>query len=61
MVTTALQSTGTPLSSLPDGMYFADSVSRYKPAPEIYHGLVSYLNNSTHDIYQPNNVWLVSG
>ncbi|KAI0056000.1 haloacid dehalogenase [Artomyces pyxidatus] len=36
--------------------FFADSVRKYKPAPEIYHGLLTHLGKSE----QPGQVWLVS-
>ncbi|KAI0916352.1 hypothetical protein AcV5_003317 [Taiwanofungus camphoratus] len=63
MVSTALKaSLPQNFSSLP--LYLAESVRRYKPAPEIYHGLRHHVNKLASESRASSgmpDVWLVSG
>ena len=45
------------IHSLVSGSYVADSVRVYKPAPEIYKGLIKHVGKEAN----PGQCWLVSG
>ncbi|TCD60376.1 hypothetical protein EIP91_010257 [Steccherinum ochraceum] len=63
MVDSALA--GTPLSTIPHGIFVADEVKIYKPSAKIYHGLVAHVNNTAAlnegQKIDSENIWLVSG
>ena len=63
MVTSALQAAS--VANLPEGLFLADEVKIYKPATEIYHQLLSKVNedytDGAHGGYTGEDVWLVSG
>ncbi len=45
------------IDSFPKAIYVADSVRKYKPAPEIYQGLLKFVGKEA----DPQHCWLVSG
>jgi len=45
------------LSPYAKARFLADSVKKYKPAPEIYRGLIQFVGKENN----PDHVWLVSG
>lgn len=55
MVQSALSAAS--IEGLPSGIYVADTVQKYKPAPEIYKGLLKEFGKQDH----PEECWLVSG
>ncbi|TDL22506.1 haloacid dehalogenase, type II [Rickenella mellea] len=55
MVRSALTFGG--IDSFPKAIYVADSVRKYKPAPEIYQGLLKSVGKEA----DPQHCWLVSG
>lgn len=55
MVRSALHAAS--IDSLPSAIYVADTVQKYKPAPEIYHGLVEAVGKAGN----AQDVFLVSG
>ena len=45
------------IETMTSGIYVADNVKKYKPAPEIYAGLLTAVGKDRH----PDECWLVSG
>ncbi len=45
------------IRTMVEQVYVADAVRKYKPATEIYHGLLKAVGKET----APHEVWLVSG
>ncbi|KAI0338394.1 haloacid dehalogenase [Trametopsis cervina] len=60
MVTTALNAVSA--LEIPEALYLADDVRVYKPAMQIYQGLLAKLNADREEgAYTGDDVWLVSG
>lgn len=60
MVTSALNA-ALPSRLLPMPKYLVESVQMYKPATEVYHGLLKSLNEPITAPNETPRVWLVSG
>jgi len=55
MVGSALKAAS--INPLVPRQYLVDSVKKYKPSPDVYHGLLRFLGKEEN----PEDVWLVSG
>jgi len=60
MVTAAVNA-ALPQELLPLPLFLVDSVKRYKPAPEVYKGLLNDVSEISGARSDALNVWLVSG
>ncbi|EMD36388.1 hypothetical protein CERSUDRAFT_124249 [Gelatoporia subvermispora B] len=60
MVTSALVA-ALPTRLLPMQKFLVDSVQQYKPATEVYHGLLKSVNQPIFAPNETSRVWLVSG